>query len=548
MSAALLLSIAFPGLVALGLLHPATRQGVARMLPFVPWPALALALFGLEVEAHYPRLLLGAVLGLDETARVFMLFTAAVWSAVGFHLRDASLDPARERDRRFLLCYLLAMAGNLGVIVAFDPPSFYLCFAVLSLSAWGLIVTDTSSDSRRAGRVYLILALLGEVLILIGFIALSAGQYGLALALLLYVGLGIKHGILPLHLWLPLAHGISPAPASALLSGVLVKAGIIGWLRFLPETGALDSSGVTVIAFGLAAAILGALVGVLQVKPKMLLAYSTISQMGILTVGFGMALTSVELWVAIVPALTLFACHHALVKAALFLGVGVERSRRGGGLVLPLFGLLGLSLAAAPYTGGALVKLWLSQFTAALTPGTAWMLDTLLPLTSLTTTVLMFRFMWLAWAPSTDRPGVGRARATPYPFLVLSGLALVGPWLLFWASEPAAGDVIGGWYAFWKTLWPVALGLLLALAAARFGRQMPWVLPPGDVIVPLEKGVLALWRRLPQTAPTLPRPAFRYIPPWRQWEAWLRRFPVIGVTFMACLLIFAAVGGVLVGG
>src|SRR5690625_7455125 len=88
MSAALLLSIAFPGLVALGLLHPAARQGVARMLPFVPWPALALALFGLEVEAHYQRLLTGVVLGLEETARVFMLFTAEVWSGDGLYAAE----------------------------------------------------------------------------------------------------------------------------------------------------------------------------------------------------------------------------------------------------------------------------------------------------------------------------------------------------------------------------------------------------------------------------------------------------------------------------
>jgi formate hydrogenlyase subunit 3/multisubunit Na+/H+ antiporter MnhD subunit len=542
MALILLAVVVLPALSALLLLHPAGRVLSARLLPYLPWPALLVGLLAPAHSADYPAVLLGLELGLEPVARVFLLFTAAIWSAVGFHLRSAGLRVDEYGHRRFLACFLLAMSGNLGVILALDMPGFYLFFALLSFSAYGLIVSETDPQSRRAGRWYLMLALLGELMMLAGFIALAAGRGGQSVAWLLFFGLGIKHGVLPLHVWLPLAHGTASPPASALLSGVLLKAGIIGWLRFLPELEpALAPLSLPVILLGLAAALLAAIAGALQAKPKMLLAYSSISQMGLLTAGLGIALAAPRLWPLLVPVLALFALHHALVKAALFLGVGVSRAGRLGRAVRPALLLLALALAGAPLTGGALVKLWLDEYVGLLPTLPADILAALLPATGVTSTVLMLRFVWLMRAEAPGGEGVGRTRARPQAFLVLSMLALVSPWLLLAQWAPGIGWLALSPYALWKTAWPILLGLLPALLLLRW--PLRWHLPPGDLVVLLE--VLAARAPRPSRQRLWRQPRWRRQPDWRALEFKLRELPLTGVAFLACLLVFAIVGGAL---
>ncbi len=538
--------VLLPALLASILLLPAGRALAMRSLPYAALPALMAALLAPNQVNHYPALLFGSLLGLDGIGRVFLFFTAAIWGAVGFHIKSSGLDPADAVHRRFAFCFLLAMAGNFGVIVTLDGPGFYLFFAVLSLAAYGLIVTDEAASTRRAGRLYLILALFGEVLMLAAFLFIAAGREGMLLALLLYFGMGVKHGILPLHVWLPPAHGTAPAPASALLSGALLKAGVIGWLRFMPEAGpVLPELSLPIVLAGLAAAFLGAVAGVLQAKPKMVLAYSSISQMGIVTAGFGMALAQPMLWPLMLPLLALFAFHHALVKAALFLGVAARRDGPGGWLVQPALALLALALAAAPLTGGAAAKLWLDQMLGLLPPLSADVLAALLPATSVTTTVLMLRFLWLARQGPVSGEGVARPPAAALPFLLLAALALVGPWVLLWRLHPAPVELMLGVAPLWKTAWPILLGLLPALLAWRLRWRLRWQLPPGDVAVPLERWLPRLAAVLPRL-PAEPQWQFPKLPaPWLRWERWLRRFSTTGVVYLLCLLVFAVAGGAL---
>ena len=108
------------------------------------------------------------------------------------------------------------------------------------------------------------------------------------MALLLWLGLGVKAGVIGLHVWLPLAHPVAPAPASAVLSGAMIKAGLLGWLTVLPLgmeslSPAMMQFGNVVLVAGFAAAFGAALYGIWQSHPKAILAYSSISQMGMLT-------------------------------------------------------------------------------------------------------------------------------------------------------------------------------------------------------------------------------------------------------------------------
>ena len=176
---------------------------------------------------------------------------------------------------RFAVWWLLTLTGSLGVFIAGDLASFYLAFALVSLAAWGLVVHDGTPRARRAGVVYLVLAVLGEICLLMAFVLLAAADPGRSLAIrdvvaalpaspwrgltlaLLIAGFGLKMGLVPLHVWLPLAHPAAPMPASAVLSGVIVKAGVIGLIRFLPVEAALPDWGGVLAALGLLTAYLG---------------------------------------------------------------------------------------------------------------------------------------------------------------------------------------------------------------------------------------------------------------------------------------------------
>src|SRR5690606_9904977 len=127
--------------------------------------------------------------------------------------------------------------------------------------------------------------------------AVAASPSGPIVAGLLLAGFGVKVGAVPLHMWLPLAHPAAPTPASAVLSGAMSTAGLLGWLRVLPFGDAsLPSIGIWVLAAGMLAAFAGVAAGLTQTDAKTALAYSSISQMGLLTMAVGAGLAAPEAW------------------------------------------------------------------------------------------------------------------------------------------------------------------------------------------------------------------------------------------------------------
>jgi formate hydrogenlyase subunit 3/multisubunit Na+/H+ antiporter MnhD subunit len=163
-------------------------------------------------------------------------------------------------------------------------------------------------------------------------------------------------GLLPLHVWLPLAHPAAPMPASAVLSGVIVKAGVIGLIRFLPVEPALPDWGAVLAAAGLLTAYWGVAIGLTQRNPKTVLAYSTVSQMGLVAAVLGMGLLAGG---GAGTAGTFYAAHHVLAKGALFLAVGVVAATGAGRLwpVLLPAAVLALGFGGLPLTGGYVAKL-----------------------------------------------------------------------------------------------------------------------------------------------------------------------------------------------
>lgn len=367
----------------------------------------------------------------------------------------------------------------------------------MTFAAYGLVVHAGNRDAQLGARAYLILALFGEAMILAGLLwaagsaealtlgglreGIAAAERGSWMATLLWLGFGVKAGVVGLHVWLPLAHPVAPTPASAVLSGVMIKAGLLGWLGTLPlgdPAAGLESLGRVAIVLGLAGAFVAALFGVTQRHPKAVLAYSSVSQMGMLTAALGAGLAAPALWPALSAALVLFAAHHGMTKGALFLGVGISEHppRLPAWLLWALLALPALSLTGALASG--LSTKWTLK--AALYDGGLSTLVLWLSLAAVGTTALMARALWRQWRERGEAEG---ATWAPMPVTWLASVALAATvplWLPMAGPGPhwpPAEELVG-------LLWPVGLGLVLAVAVWQLARALPWRISrrllPGD--------------------------------------------------------------------
>jgi formate hydrogenlyase subunit 3/multisubunit Na+/H+ antiporter MnhD subunit len=523
MTALLLAAVLAPAAVAAAVALRTPLRGAALALaPWAPLPALLLSLRADALEpTTIPWLLLGSRVGLDLAGQLFLFFTALLWTAAGVYARAyAAHDPGRHR---FVAFFLLTMSGNLLLVTAHDVATFYVAFALMTFAAYPLVVHRGDAEARRAGRVYIVMAVVGETMLLAGLLpavhaagslevgAVAAGVAGspqrdLVVGLLL-AGFGVKAGALPLHVWLPLAHPVAPTPASAVLSGSMIKAGLLGWLRFLPlGEAALPGWGATLIGLGLGAAFFGVAIGVTQRDPKTVLAYSSISQMGIINVAVGIGLANPAAWPSALAACLVYVVHHGLAKGALFLGVGVATaaagSRRARRLTLAGLGFAALSVAGAPLTSGMVAKSYLKEI-APVAPA-AWpgLLDGLLPLTAAGTTLLLGRFLLLVRraAPEPDHPLVAGLWV---PWVAVLGALAAVLWAL--PSHYSLGvDPPGLPYAdaIWVAIWPMvagAMALWIGTLATRRGALPADRLrvAAGDVLVPVERALDAANRRIP---------------------------------------------------
>ncbi|MEW6037143.1 MAG: complex I subunit 5 family protein [Pseudomonadota bacterium] len=566
----LVASIGLPLLLALALSLRRLRAFAHAAAPWSALPGLALTAAP-EASVDLPWLLLGMRLELDAISRPFLLFTALLWLIAGHYAR---FYLARRPLRRFTAFFLATLSGNMGVILAQDVASFYLFFSLLTFAAYGLIVHEGGEEARHAGRIYLILMVIGEVLLSIAFMlaveaadalkldalasAIGASGDRSVIVALLLSGFGIKAGALSVHMWLPLAHPVAPTPASAVLSGVIIKAGVLGWLRFLPLGSAtLPQWGNWCMAAGLGAAFYGAGVGLAQRNPKTVLAYSSISQMGSITVLVGLGLAAPSAWPLVLDAILIYAAHHALAKGALFLGVGVcqrageHRYRVFAGLLLPA-----LALAGAPFTSGALAKHALKEMTLFAPSPWPETLAVALPLSAAATALLLARFLFLCWR---QPPGVGDRALRALEFCW--GLGLLSVALVTGLMFPDASASMMSRYlhpaGLWADLWPLMSGSFVAglfwHRAVRSKRRAFLAIPPGDLLAPLEWLALRLWTGSKALSETALTHWWRSLAYWSRfgrahagrlaegavrWEFFMQRVSVASILFLLLLCLF----------
>jgi hydrogenase-4 component B len=483
------------------------RAAATLFTPLAALPALAAALHGGTADGLLiAPLFTGLTYAVDPTGRAFLLLTALLWTAGAVY---ALAYIRHDSDRPVFFGFLLlAMAGNLGLTIAGDALSFYLHFALMTFAAYGLVVHDRTAEAVRAGRVYIAMAVLGEAALLAALMMLGHAGDTLrfasmpeayidlpnagTIALLFAIGFAVKAGLAPLHLWLPLAHPVAPTPASALLSGAMIKAGLLGWLRFLP-LGSAEMSGLggAFIVVGVAGALVAAALAMTQPVAKTVLAYSSVSQMGYMAVAVGAALLVPEAAAVLVLAATLYALHHGLAKAALFLAVGVAPSGIGAKRrrwTLAVSAVPALALAGAPLTSGALAKGALTGGIINLPAPWPGALDTLLAVAAVGTTLVMARFLAVLRAPHEPH-GARFALFGPWLALVAASAAAAF-WLPLAARPPAGYELPGPLYGIGKSIWPVAIGVLLGAAVWHFRARLAYLhrvrVPAGDVVIAVE--------------------------------------------------------------
>lgn len=561
-------AVALPLALAAALASRRLRAMAWAAAPGGAVPALLLLLSPTSGPvADLPWILFGARLQLDGVGRVCLLLTAVLWLACGIYARGyLAADPRRYRFAAF---FLASMAGNLGVVLAGDVVTFYGCFALMSFASYGLIVHDGHAHAVRSARIYIVFVIAGEVLLFVGIAGLAslAGSLhlsdvasrtpdtGLSRMMLTFVlaGFAIKAAAVPLHMWLPLAHGAAPAPASACLSGSVIKAGLLGWLRFLPLGGAeWPAAGAGLLVAGFVSAFWGVIAGITQRDAKAALGYSSISQMGLIAAGVGAGLLAPNAWPVIQGAVLLYALHHALAKASLFLGVGVAqhtgpsmtgRRLAGAGLVLPA-----LALAGVPLTSGAAAKSALKDGLAA-APLAADAIGALLSAASVGTTVLMCHVLGRAW------PRAGRERGLPatawMAWMALVGATAAAAWLaplLELLSPTTAGPVFAP--DVWDAVWPAVAGGAVAWSLMRGGRWSRAIdrlqIPAGDLVVLLESGARTVHQSVRATRSRLfavgaspaasPGQWLASTERARRTEALLHRWPVVGMLAL-CLAL-----------
>ncbi len=403
---------------------------------------------------------------------------------------------AHEKNPLRVLPFFPAfIAGMNFVVLADDAFAFLVAWEFMSLSSWGLVISHhEQEENRTAAYIYLLMASFGTLCLLMAFGVLggATGAYdfttirdapkdvwkiGLVLALVT-LGTGSKAGLAPLHIWLPLAHPAAPSHVSALMSGVMTKVAVYGFIRFTFDLLGPPSFwwAIHPLTFGALSALVGVLFATLQSDLKKLLAYSTIENIGIIFIALGLALAFKANGQSLPAALAFTAAlfhvfNHALFKSALFFGAGAVLGATGeknierlGGLIrsMPrtafLFLAAAIAISALPPLNG-FVSEWLVFQAILLSPSLPqWVLKLITPAVGVTLALsaalgagCYVRAFGVVFLGRPRSPAALAARETdPWSLGAMAALVLlclfagILPSVMIDTISPAAVDYVGG--------------------------------------------------------------------------------------------------------
>lgn len=300
---------------------------------------------------------------IDALGAAITLLAALVWFlATLFSLVYMKHE---EEQNRYYLFFLLSLGSCLGVFMAGDLLTLFLHFEIMTFASYVLVIHNRTEEAHKAGNSYLYLGVLGGLLLLTAIILIffyggsltllpqleildELGSLRYFIVLLFVAGFGIKAGAVPLHIWLPKAHPVAPSPASALLSGIMIKTGAYGIIRVVnmiytpanPESSWYTAGqlGDGMIWLGIITMLTAAVIALFQNNAKRILAYSSISQMGYILMGIGCAAYLGYQGAMGFSGAFYHLVNHAFFKSALFILVGAVYIRTGHQLDLRKLG------------------------------------------------------------------------------------------------------------------------------------------------------------------------------------------------------------------
>jgi formate hydrogenlyase subunit 3/multisubunit Na+/H+ antiporter MnhD subunit len=479
---------------------------------------------------------LGAHFRLDALSAFFLVVVNLGGGAASlFALGYGQHERAPERVLPFFPAFLTGM--NL-VLLADDAFTFLFAWEFMSLSSWALVMAHHQNPANaRAGYLYLVMACFGTLALLLAFGLLAGpdGGYdfatiragtvnpGFAVLALALLGAGSKAGLVPLHVWLPLAHPAAPSHVSALMSGVMTKVAVYGFVRIVFDLLGEPVQwwwGGLVLAVGGVTAVLGVLYALMQHDLKRLLAYHTVENIGIIFIGLGLALAfqANQMYASAALALTAALFHilnHSLFKSLLFLGAGAVSTATGerdmeklGGLIhsMPWTALAFLigsaAISALPPLNG-FVSEWLTFQAILISPELPqWLLKFLVPavgallaLSAALAATCFVKAFGITFLGRPRSPAAAQALETDrfsltalFVLVTLCLLAGILPGLVVDGLAPVVGSLNGGARLIaqhdqpWLTLVPVVdvkstyNGLLVLLFMALSGFGAAWLI------------------------------------------------------------------------
>jgi formate hydrogenlyase subunit 3/multisubunit Na+/H+ antiporter MnhD subunit len=509
---------------------------------------------------------LGVALRADRLSAVMLPVVGVVIYGIAFYACGEFRTPAGVRETRSSLTFwtlLPAVWGALNlVLVGADLFTLYVALELLTFAAVPLVCLDGRGETLRSALRYLLFALLGSMFYLAGVVLIYGGYGTLDIALLadqvrpnlvvwaaaalMTTGLLAKTALFPLHMWLPPAHAGAPAPASALLSGLVIKGSwflaVRLWFNVMPEiTGAFAMQFIA--ALGAAAIVFGSVVALRQQRLKLLVAFSTVAQIGYLFLMFPLAFDGASGGLAHGSALAggvLQAVSHASAKAAMFMSAGLMYAALGHDRVselsgiaraLPVstlaFALGGVSLIGLPPSGAYLAKELLLD--AAAQTG-QWWWAAVIQMGAILTSSYVLLVLVFALAPSgegivSQLPVRRLSEASALALALCSLLLGLFRWESYLQVPPLAPLSLFSLDALSSALWPFLPGALLAILLGRAASTTP-LRSVGAMLLPARRTGLFFGRFIEQIDSVL-----------RQWSAACLSLLTVTVLLAAALIM-----------
>lgn len=295
---------------------------------------------GSTLEISIPYVMgTGLHLKLNAFRYIFVFITAFLWVLVTIYSNEY-LVKYKNRNRYYLF-FMLTLWSTIGIFLSENFINLFTFFEIMSLTSYVLVIHDENEYSHEAGYTYIVMAVTGGLILLMGLFLLydytntldidalpkavqGIGNIKYFIVALIIIGFGVKASMFPLHIWLPKAYPAAPAPASAILSAILVKTGIFGimvTIEIIMKGDLIVAAAVLILGF--INMLLGGFLALFQRNIKRILAYSSMSQVGYILVGIGLMGLLKESGAVALYGMLYHVVNHAFFKGLLFMLAGI---------------------------------------------------------------------------------------------------------------------------------------------------------------------------------------------------------------------------------